>query len=46
LREALFEGETSAARLSEFEQTNRQPTEALQDKQFEMERAFSGQFGL
>ncbi|MBD3917469.1 FAD-dependent monooxygenase [Paenibacillus sp. PR3] len=46
LGEALAEGNTSAARLAEFERTNRQPTEALQDKQLEMERTFSGQFGL
>ncbi|MWC29561.1 FAD-dependent monooxygenase [Paenibacillus sp. MMS18-CY102] len=46
LIEALAEGDTSAARLGAFERSNRIPTEALQDRQMEMERTFAGNFSI
>ncbi|EFM08739.1 monooxygenase FAD-binding [Paenibacillus curdlanolyticus YK9] len=46
LIEAIAEGDTSAKRLSAFERSNRVPTEALQDRQMEMERTFAGNFSI
>jgi len=42
---AIADGDASAVRLAAFERSNRLPTEALQKRQFEMERSFAGQFG-